>query len=250
MAKEKTNNQVVPYNAENFQIMKSETNVVELINNNLGGESLTAWDLDIIKVPLGGGTLWSIPSISGEKEVKELTGIILLSQVQRTYWKKDFGSGGGTPPDCFAEDAIRGIGEPGGICSECELSKFGSSEKSEKAQACQMKRMLFMLTEKSVLPMVVRIPPTSLKNSKKYLLQLATEMDETPIHHAVTTLYLQKKPNSQGIDYSEVQFKLEGVLNDVQKDQVDKYLEQMRESLTTAATDIGSDKVNQEDKPD
>ncbi len=247
MAKEKENGLVV-YDANNFQVMKSDIDVVGLINDNLGGESLTAWDLDIIKVPLGGGQSWSIPTISGDKDVKEITGIILLSQVQRTYWKQAF-SGGSTPPDCFAEDAIQGVGSPGGLCDQCPLSKFGSSERSEKAQACQMKRLLFILTESSILPMVVRIPATSLKNSKKYLLKLATEAGNTQVHHAVTTLSLIKKPNKDGIDYSEVQFKLNGVLSDTERTKIDAYLEQVKTSLTSAASDIGADKVNSGDKP-
>jgi len=248
MPKESKENSLVVYDATKFQIMKSDIDVVGLINDNLGGENLTAWDLDIIKVPLGGGLSWSLPTISGDKEVKELTGIILLSQVQRTYWKQAF-SGGSTPPDCFAEDAINGVGSPGGLCDECPLSKFGSSERSEKAQACQMKRLLFVLTENSILPMVVRIPATSLKNSKKYLLKLATEGDNTPVHHAVTTLSLIKKPNKDGLDYSEVQFKLSGVLGEDESIKVDNYLEQVKSSLTSAASDIGADKVNSGDKP-
>ena len=108
----------------------------ELVQDNLGGGNLSPFDLEKISIPSAGSLFWTVPTLEGDPiTTKELLGIILFVQDARAYWKQNFGeSGGGTPPDCTSEDAITGHGDPGGSCSECPYSVFGSD--GGDGQAC------------------------------------------------------------------------------------------------------------------
>ena len=183
---------------DNYPILASDIN--EVLADNLGTEGLDASDLDRVKVPNGGGVHWTLETLEGEEAVKELKGIIVMTKMQRVYWAQEF-SGGGDPPDCYSADGLVGHGDPGGQCAKCPWAQFGSAEKSN-AQACQARRLVFMLMENSALPVVVNVPPTSLKPLKKYLVKLGGQGIHA--HHVVTSLTLEKCRNKSGVDYAEV----------------------------------------------
>ena len=98
---------------EQFAIMTMKKDgIKELMETNFGSEALSITDLPTITVPTGGGTSWTVPSIDGDVEVKELVGIIVYHRMTRTYWETSFDeSGGGVFPDCFSLDSLHGIGK-------------------------------------------------------------------------------------------------------------------------------------------
>lgn len=160
-----------------FALMAMGKNEIkDLIEQNLAGENIDPnTDLVRIKVPTGGGTTWTIPTIEGDVDTKEITGIIVAHQLIRVYWQEAYGKGGGTPPDCSSMDCITGEGDPGGDCMNCEFSQFKSDpDPKSDAQACSQKRLLFMVLKDEILPCVVSAPPTSLKSTKKFLLGLSS----------------------------------------------------------------------------
>ena len=229
------NTAIVP--VEDYAIMLPDGNVSEIIAENLGGEAISPLDLDRVSVPSGGATTWTVPTLDGEEEVKALTGIIIHTQVQRVYWAEPF-SGGGTPPDCISEDAVTGEGTPGGDCARCEFSKFGSKENG-RAQACQMRRLVFMVRPDSLLPLVVSVPPSSLKPAKNYLLRLASR--KRPAYSVITELTLEKDKNADGIAYSRINFRAVGEVPDVTV--IRAYVQEIKPHLKKMARDLAQEAV-------
>jgi len=205
---------------ENYAISTMSTqDLTEVIAENLGGEEITANDLDKVKIPTGGGQVWEIPDIiEGVKPAKELTGIIILKKRTNAYWDKAF-EGQNEPPVCVSKDGSIGQGTPGGICKTCPLNQFGSDGKNGKA--CKNMQPLFILIEGSMLPLSVMIPPTSLKDAKHYFLGLAGRGIKYP--HVITKLSLEKAQSNDGITYSKVKFEYASSLSSEEISKIEAY---------------------------
>lgn len=177
------------------------------MRDNIGGAQLRALDLDRITVPAGGGLFWLVKSLDNPDGIplKELTGVIVFQQRSRAFWAKGLGDGdAGTPPDCISNDCLVGIGTPGGSCITCPKAQFGSDAKGGKSQACSEKRVIFLLQAGKVLPTVMMIPPSSLKNLNTYMLRLAQE--SMPYYAIETKVGLEKAQSGDGVGYSKVTF--------------------------------------------
>ena len=185
--------------------------VAEIIRENIGNASIGQFDLDRIKIPAGGGVIWSVPTLDGDQPAKELLGVIVHFQDQRAYWAESFSKGGGgSPPDCSSLDMQVGVGHPGGDCSRCPFAQFGSAVRDDgsegRGQACRSIRALYLLLPNSVLPMVVPIPPSSLKPVRSYFLRLSSQA--VPYHKVITRLKLTRTRSGDGIDYAQVQVEM------------------------------------------
>jgi hypothetical protein len=225
--------------ASSYAIMSVDPREMsEALAVNAGGQKINPFDLDVVKVPSGGMTAWTIPDITeGEIISKTLEGIVLLQRTIRSYWKEDIeAKGGGSPPDCSSQDGIWGRGAPYGhpdfkpnaaehveiayeaydadgnplgggqrggaySCDRCPLSEFGTG-KGGRGQACKQNKLLFVLTPESSLPLVVKVPPSSLRSVQGFLLRLSGK--SIPFYGAVISLSLVKKQNAAGIDYAEI----------------------------------------------
>ncbi len=89
-----------------FAILGLEKEMIqEIIANNLGSQTLTAFDLDRVRVPSGGANHWSIPSLEGEQSDRELVGVAIHHRSPRAYWKQKF-EGQSNPPDCTSPDVL------------------------------------------------------------------------------------------------------------------------------------------------
>jgi len=192
--------------AEQYAIMqKGKMDMVqEMLNENVGDSSITFGDLTRISFPSGKSKTWQIPDIEAEDgviEAKAIVGIILLTQVTRQYWEASFDeTGGGTPPDCSSEDGLMGRGLPGGSCGDCDYSQF---DDATGRQACKESRLIFMITQNEILPLLVSAPPTSLKAIRKYLLGLTSK--QRYAHSVYTELTLETdKSNIGGISYPKL----------------------------------------------
>lgn len=185
--------------------------LAEALQENLGGGSISPFDLDRIGIPSGGGLAWTVPALDGtEDTAKELLGIVIHVQNARAYWRNAFGEGSGAvPPDCVSDDAVTGVGDPGGACSQCPYAAFGSDVR-QRGQACKLIQRLFLLRPGASLPVVVNLPPGSLKNARKYLLRLVSNSKRAS--SVVTRLTLEKDKNADGIVYSKAVFAMVGEL--------------------------------------
>ena len=214
----KTKSEALPAVLGDYAIsMMNSGEVAEIIKENIGNSTIGQFDLDRIKVPAGGATVWSVPTLEGDEPAKELLGVIVHFQDQRAYWAESFGKGGGgSPPDCSSLDMQVGVGNPGGDCSRCPFAQFGSAVRDDgsegRGQACRSIRALYVLLPNSVLPLVVPIPPSSLKPVRSYFLRLSSQA--VPYHKVITRLKLARTKSGDGIDYAQVQVEMAQRLTD------------------------------------
>ena len=181
------------------------------IATNAGPGGITPADLERIKVPAGGGIAWQLPD---EEVAKEFEGVILHQQAFRAFWK-DKAVGEHRPPDCYSPDAEIGLCTDGvqsaklgigGDCSKCPMAQWGTAidEKGNKTkgQACSLRTMLLIVRPANLLPVILSVPPSSLKSVRQYILRLA---NKGTVYSEVTTLFsLAAEKSATGITYSQV----------------------------------------------
>jgi hypothetical protein len=224
-----------------FAVLAMDTNQIqEIVATNLGGQGLTAFDLDRIKVPSGGGLYWSVPTLDGEEEAKEIIGVVIHHRPVRGYWKERF-AGAKNPPDCHSDDGISGFGQPGGTCRKCPLAQYGTAvnEKGQpaKGQACKQMKFLFVIREGDILPILVVLPPTSLKPVEKYLMRLTSQA--VPFYGVVTRLTLERTKSSIGIDFSRVVPAMVGKLDQEQLAKMKTLVVSMRSAFDAVTIEAG-----------
>lgn len=148
--------------------------LLEAFRVNLGGDTLSKFDLDKATVPGPGGKRWRVTRADGSSEDPEtLTGVIVGISNSRAYYENEY-TGGGEAPTCASYDGgITGIGDPGGTCHDCPLAQFGSARNGGAGTACAEGKQLLLLPDNTVLPMLITVPPVSLKFVKGYMSSLA-----------------------------------------------------------------------------
>lgn len=191
---------------------ESATALVDAARDNLGaGDLISPWDLQRIRVPAGGGLTWELPNMENPGEPspeKTLRGIVIYHTLTRSFWKDEF-SGAGTPPNCFSPDARFGNGDPHDnagarmhiSCAECPNSQFGTAIKGS-GQACRQIRLAFFLREDMLLPSLVGVTPGSLRQFKKFLMDLTSQGKS--ISNLVLGLNLEQAKSGNGITYSRI----------------------------------------------
>ncbi len=217
MAKKKNGNEtkaLTRVGSQEYAILKAGAkNLPQILRTNMGDDGLSPFDLDRIKIPAGGAQSWEIPGLSGDtKSVKEFCGVIIFHKTGRVYWKEDF-TGGGVPPNCSADNGATGQGEPGGECAICPFAAFGSDERG-RGQACKQVKQLFVMRNTGLLPILIALPPTSLKSARQYLLRLASH--SLPFYTVETRFSLQKAKSADGFDYSQAVLSLGEKLSESQ----------------------------------
>lgn len=213
-----------------------------IIQENLGGQEVTEFDLPRIKVPSGGGTTWEIPSLMGIESERVLQGIVVHFKLTRAYWTPEQDSG--TPPTCRSNDGITGVGEPGGPCGTCPLAVFGTalddSGKPAPGQACNAKEIWFMLRPGSYLPVVVALPATSLRGAKQYRVgQLGSAGVRLP--SVVTAITLETMRNGKGDQYSIAKPNVAGMLEPDEAAAAVKYARKLRPIFDAAAAAMAAE---------
>lgn len=218
-----------------YLVLQKDSNIVEIVEENLGSEGVSSYDLDRVKIPAGGATAFEVPTLEGEESVKEIEGIIIFWKTARAYWPEKF-NGENNPPQCSSVDGEVGQGTPGGYCSKCPLAQFGSAENG-KGQACKQMRQLFIVRENDILPLVLTLPPTSIKPVKQYFMRLASK--GIKYTHAVTRITLEKAKSGEGITYSKAAFALVKQLEPAVCTKIDAFVESIRPMLETVAIENG-----------
>lgn len=198
--------------------------LVELIRENVDGD-LSPNDLERLTVPPGGGKIWNYTTAEGEQNDPELEGVIIAQKTTRVFWAGEF-SGGGSPPDCFSDDGEVGVGNPGGNCATCPFAEFGSKAGGGgRAQACKQNKLLFVVLPGEILPRVISVPPTSLKEARQYTLRMLS--GRQPLYGATTKFTLEKATNADNIAYSKIKFAQGTVLNEADRAAMKSYADEM-----------------------
>jgi hypothetical protein len=203
-----TNGSTLPMIAEQYSLMTIDpADLTEVIRENLGGE-LSRLDLETVRVPTAGGVTWTISDLErGDISEKTLRGIVAYQTVARGDWTETFdSSGGGTPPTCYSNDGKKGLGNPGGDCAKCPLNQWGSDRRGSNGKAWREMRLISMLRENTALPMVVVMPPTSVRPAREYFTKLG--MRPLPYFGVMTEVGLEQERSHAGIRYSRATFKI------------------------------------------
>lgn len=228
----------------NYAVMQSSPEDIRaILTANVGAGGGSDFDLDRLRVPAGGGRSWEIPGLAGPEPAKSVEGVIVAGHDARAYWAKGLeASGGGTPPDCSSVDAVYGVGTPGGKCDMCPMAQFGSAppkgEAPSRGQACKLSKLLFLVRPTDMLPLVVVVPPSSLKAVKRYMLRLASKM--TPIYGVVTALELeQARSRDAGVTYSTIVPRYVGQLEPAAAARLRQYGEDISHAFARMGVDAG-----------
>lgn len=192
----------------------------EIFDENQGtDEVIGAGDLPRITLPSGTSSVWELPSIQGPQPAASFEGILVSWKRNRGYWPNKY-SGQGESPDCKSLDGITGIGDPGGLCEDCPLSKW-NNETSEPP-ACTNQRVLFIVRENNILPLVLVLPPTSIPAMRKLMLNLTNE--KLPYWAVVISFALEKDKSSGGITFSKLNPSVVRVLDSEEQKRVKGYV--------------------------
>lgn len=176
---------------------------------------MTVFNLDRIKVPSGESNVWSVPTLMGNKPQEYIDAVILHMVKSRSYWPDPIGVGPAVPPTCTSSDSIMGIGTPGGACRKCPLAEFGTATKPNgkpaKGQACRQGRMMFILRPQDVIPVLLTIPPGSLKETDKFFMRFTQQ--DVSAKQVVMRFGLKQVQNSEGTKYNQVEVTMLRPLN-------------------------------------
>jgi hypothetical protein len=227
--------------------------VLALIDENLAGRPLNVLEFPKIKL-LGGGALnFRLEGAGDDETPKTIEGIMVAYRAARIYWKRPYGGKGGSkkPPDCTSTDGFVGIGDPGGECAQCPFAKFGSAVNAldgrpTNGQACKDVRQALVLLPGHILPYLLNVPPTSVKNFNQYTLTMLST--GTRYWAAVTRFSLERASNEDGVDYAKILFRLEHRLSIEEQRALQPYQERMKEILTPSIVDASAYEIIDNEK--
>jgi len=222
-----------------YVIPNVSTDVTEGIAEELNGLNIS---LDKIKIPAGGGLAFEVPGEDPESpdSEKEVLGVIVDHYPLNSFWAEKY-TGQNVAPECFSTDSRTGIGTPGGECAKCPYNKFGSGEDGQ-SKACKNAHRLYILRSGELYPVVITIPPTSLKSLSDYLAKRIVTKGLRS-YGVVTKLTLKKATNNTGITYSQVQFSLADKLTPEQTEIMKAYGESIR--TVTRTIDLTESEVDE-----
>lgn len=203
-------------------------NALSILQEALNGECAGLnFRLDRVKVPAGGATAFELPNEDDEDDddtemVKDIQAVIITHHPAYSYYATKY-TGGKNPPDCASFDGVHGTGNPGGNCMTCPFNQWGSGEGQSKA--CKNRRMLYILKEGEIFPMVINLTPSSLVTFTKFLQRQLSKGRH--LNQIVTRISLKKESSNDGIAYSQVNFKFIRMLTPAEQQTV----KQMNELL-------------------
>lgn len=215
-------------NIEQFQFPIVQNNSADDdLGENMDGVNL---DFDRVKIPAGGGLAFEVPGDDPDNPdtVRELVGVIVDHHLTRTYWEQQTYTGEAQQPDCTSRDGKIGIGDPGGDCRTCPMNQWGSAAVG-KGKACRTQRMIY-LYQGSGLPIILTLPPTSLRNFDNFLSKRIVGRGRRT-YGVVTKITLKKVTSKSNITYSEAQFSVVRDLTESEKKEAIQYVRNIREFI-------------------
>lgn len=205
-----------------FEALSNRDALNEAMNDECQG---LEFSFDRIKIPAGGGTAFEIPSADSEDSemVKDITGVIVYNHPAFALYREKY-TGGNNPPDCSSFDGVNGIGNPGGNCADCPYNKFGSD--NGKGKLCKNKRILYILREGELFPIMLTLPTGSLKGFTNYVKSQLSKGRK--ISQVVTKISLKKASNADGIIYSQAVFTFQRMLNADERASINEVTESVK----------------------
>lgn len=206
------NTELVPVSS--FEVTPFDSDVTDALRDELDG--LGSIPFDQVKIPAGGGRAFEVPSDDPDNPdtETELVGIIVDHHPTNGYWRDPY-SGGSVSPDCASMDGKLGVITETGVvrgCENCPLNQFGSADDGS-GKACKNMHRIYLLREGDMLPIILTLPPTSIKPFKEYLAKrVLLAKPPKRCWQVITKITLKTDVSSAGIKYSKAVFTKVGVL--------------------------------------
>jgi len=157
-----------------------------------------------------------------QEEARSISVVILRSNkgVARTYYKTKYVEGSDEAPSCYSNDGVRPSMEAedrqAKSCAACPHSKWGSviTESGKKGKACsEVKRLAVAPAGQLNDPMLLRIPPTSLKSWDQYVMSLAKRgLNPT---HMITKVGFDSSVSHQLLTWKPMNFVNEEMVTEI-----------------------------------
>lgn len=230
----------VAVKAADFNLITLTGDLAEAVAEEMDG--LGTIPFDRVKIPSGGGIAFELP---GEEEdetgsAQELVGVILDHNPVNAYWANKF-AGGNEQPDCSSFDGKQGVDRTTGEirdCASCPYNQFGSDN---AGKACKNVHRVFMLRENNPVPVILSLPPTSLKYMRDYIGKRVL-LKGFRCWQVLTRITLKKEKSKDGIVYSRAAFAFVDKLSPEQEQQAAAMREMVKSTYKTI--DIDSSDYN------
>lgn len=232
---------------QQFNLVTLAGDLADAIAEEMDG--LGTVPFDRVKIPSGGGIAFELP---GEDEdnpemATELTGVILHHHPVNAYWRDAY-SGDNAQPDCASYDGKFGVDPNTGECKNCATcpyNQFGSGKDGGKA--CKNIHRIYMLREGNPVPVMLPLPPTSLKYMRDYISKRIL-LQGMRCYHAITKITLKREKSKAGIAYSRVAFTFVDKLTPEQIAEAEAMAASIKATANTVVAEDGFDEV-QSDHP-
>lgn len=205
-------NEVAVVTGENFNLQVLDLNMSEAIAEEMDG--LGTIPYDTVKIPSGGGLAFEVPTDDEDapEMATELVGVILDHHPVNGYWANKY-DGQNNQPNCASFDGKTGIDTATGECKDCATcpyNQFGSGE-GGKGKACKNMHRCYILREGNPVPLLLVLPPTSLKGLRDYIGKKVLLKGKRS-YEVITRIKLVKERSADGIAYSRATFANIGTL--------------------------------------
>jgi hypothetical protein len=201
--------------------------------DDFGGddEAITYKDLDRIAWPASGGRAWEVEELDEIVSMSEMEVVVLHSHASRSYFAASYDEGGEGPPECSSMFGKQGIGVPGNRCIACPKAQFQGDERPE----CRERRTLYVLFPGDMLPRILSIPPTSMREWDRFYSKL--KKMRIPCWGRVLKFSLEKSKTKGGNPYSKLIISASRPVTEDEKKRIRELRGPFMESINSAAED-------------
>lgn len=230
--------------ADAFNLATISGDLAEAVAEEMDG--LGALSFDRVKIPAGGGIAFELPGEDEDDPISspEIVGVILDHHAVNAFWRDKF-NGGNASPDCSSFDGKTGVDRETGemkSCDTCPYNQFGSDG---RGKACKNVRRLYILQEGNPVPIILALPPSSIKAFRDYIGKKIV-LKGLRCFHAITKVTLKKEVNADNITYSRAVFAFQDTLTPEQQASVEGMrgmVKATRQQVDVGLDDYSMDKV-------
>jgi hypothetical protein len=210
--------------------LRPDSRQLRIIEANLDGEPMNEQDLIRVRTPSGGGTKWIVPVNGNDESFDEIVGLCVAIAKRGVLWPQDDPTD--QRPVIVSNDLLVGyrVSDDLGSIDPKSLEKYRIGDKTfdwvalanspefgfgsargGAGKRCKESRVVAILREGDVWPMLVTVGPGSLRNWMPFQKRL-------PSYHyeCVIGLRLEKAKGKNGQPYSQILPRVVGQVSEEQ----------------------------------
>lgn len=227
----------VAVQAAEFNLVTLSGDLAEAVAEEMDG--LGTIPFDRVKIPAGGAISFEIPGDEEDdpESTSELLGVILDHNPVNAYWANEF-AGGNEQPDCSSYDGKQGVVRATGEIRSCETCPYNRYDAESARKPCKNIHRVIMLREGNPVPVILSLPPTSIKYMRDYIGKRVL-LKGLRCWQVLTRITLKKEKSKAGITYSRAAFAYVDKLTPDQKKAAAAMREMVKSTYRTIAVDTG-----------